>query len=187
MLAGVFVGGAATRMGGIAKGLLVAPGGEPIVVRTCRLLAALHVPCVLVGRHEAYVEVCTLLGVRALADRPTGIGPLGGLIALLHAARGGTAIALGGDMPYITAATIEQLCAAPPAGAVAPRIDGRWQTLFARYDASRALPVAIRRAADGQLALQGLLDELGAQELPLPNDALAALRDWDVPADVEQR
>ena len=187
MLAGVFVGGAGRRMGGAAKGLLIAPGGDPIVVRTCGLLMQSGVPCVLVGEHAAYREVGAQLGVATLADQPAGIGPLGGLIALLRAARGDSVLAIGGDMPYLTRELVAELCDAPAASAVAPRMDGRWQPLFARFDATTALPVAVRRAALGQFALHGLLDELGTVELLMTEDSRAGLRDWDLPGDVEEQ
>ena len=84
MLAGVFVGGAGSRMGGVAKGLLRAPDGQPSVVRTVRMLSALGIPCGLVGAHAAYAEVAKELDVPVVADVPVGIGPLGGLVGLLQ-------------------------------------------------------------------------------------------------------
>jgi len=46
------------------------------------------------------------------------------------------------------------------------------------------LPVARARLAGGQLSLQPLLEELGAEELLLSADERAALVDWDRPEDV---
>ena len=197
MLAGIFVGGAATRMGGVAKGLLIAPDGEPIVVRTLRLLRDLRLTCVLVGNHAAYAEIGVQFGVPMLTDQPPGIGPLGGLIALLDAAalratadaQQGTqsVLAVGGDMPYITGEMMARLLSAPTAAAVAPHVDNRWQPLFGRYAVQDTLPLARQRAANRQFALHGLLDALAARDLVLSADEIERLRDWDAPSDIQTR
>ena len=84
-LCGIFVGGASRRMNGHPKGLLPCePGGETIVGRLVRIVQALELPVVLVGQHEAYRP----LGLPMLADQPPGVGPLGGLCALLRHAQG---------------------------------------------------------------------------------------------------
>ena len=92
---GVFVGGRSSRMGGQPKGLLSVPGGdEPLVLHALR--AGVHAglsAAWLVGDLAAYdapVHVAQaawpryLLG--RLTDDPPGVGPLGGLRALLAAA-----------------------------------------------------------------------------------------------------
>ncbi|HEU4533063.1 MAG TPA: NTP transferase domain-containing protein, partial [Polyangiaceae bacterium] len=92
-LVGLFVGGRSTRMGGRPKGLLPTPDGAgPIVLRSARLVASLGWPLVLVGEASAYRAV--LPGVKAIDDAPAGVGPLGGLGALLAEAGAGPAIAL---------------------------------------------------------------------------------------------
>ncbi len=97
------MGGKARRFGGLAKGWLETPEGPSIVERTIAL-ARSTVPgaaLVLVGDASAYEK----LGVEAIADAPAGTGPLGGLSALLAEAerRGArTALALAGDMPFLS-------------------------------------------------------------------------------------
>jgi molybdopterin-guanine dinucleotide biosynthesis protein A len=180
LLAGLFVGGRGARLGGAAKGLLTAPGGGTLLARWLAVLHGAGVEVVLVGRHEAYASA----GLEVLDDDPPGIGPLGGLVALLKRARDGQALALACDMPFVSGALIGRLIAAPPAVVVAPRRDGHWEPLCARYDAPAALPHALRRVAAGEHALQPLLDESGA--LPLAVDAAEAreLHDWDAPGDL---
>jgi molybdopterin-guanine dinucleotide biosynthesis protein A len=89
-------------------------------------------------------------------------------------------------MPYLTRAMLASLASyAPDAAAVAPREDGKWSALFARYDSRRAAPAAVALLASGVRSVQPLLDVCGARELPLSPEERAALRDWDRPGDVD--
>lgn len=179
---GIFVGGGGTRMGGAAKGLLAAPdGGGTLVDRAVRVLREAGVAeVVLVGRHAPY----DALGLEALADEPAGIGPLGGLVALLHRAAGGHALALACDMPFVTSALLARLVAAPQAPIVAPRRADRWEPLCALYDAAAVLPLALARARGADHSLQRLLDATGADTLALSPGEARALHDWDRPEDM---
>jgi molybdopterin-guanine dinucleotide biosynthesis protein A len=181
---GVFVGGLAVRMGGQPKGLLRGPEGRTLVDRWTALLAALDVPVVLVGDARAYAGT----GLPALKDEPPGIGPLGGLVALLrHAQEAGarSALAFACDMPFVSRALVDRLLAASPdAPVLAPRRDARWEPLCARYHPGRVLPRAVTLAASSRHSLQRLLDQASAVELPLLAHEAGELRDWDTPADV---
>jgi molybdenum cofactor guanylyltransferase len=180
-LAGIFVGGRSTRMDGHPKGLLLAPTGETLVQRWQTLFAALRIPAVLVGRNDRYAGI----GLEQLADDPPGIGPLGGLIALLSRAAGRNVIAVACDMPFVSLALLEKLATfETEAPAAAPRIGETWEPLFARYAASVALGRARERAAMGEHSLQGLLSDLPAEFLPLTEGEMIQLRDWDTPADL---
>src|SRR5690348_13005990 len=107
--AGIFVGGRGSRMGGLAKGMLTTESGETLVARWQRLFAALGMNAVLVGRHDAYGAI----GVTAIADDPPGIGPLGGLVALLKIAGKGHAIAVACDMPFVSLELLQKLATHP--------------------------------------------------------------------------
>ena len=181
-LAGIFVGGGGTRMGGAPKGLLAAPEGGTLLERWRGVLASAGIEAVLVGRHPAYGPHAA--GLEVVEDEPGGIGPLGGLVALLRRAGHGQALALACDMPFVSPSLIGRLVAAPGARIVAPRRDDRWEPLCARYDARDVLPLAMRRVAAGTHSLQGLLDEAGATALPLSPAEGLELRDWDTPDDV---
>ena len=184
LIAGIFVGGAGRRMGRLAKGLLEAPGGGTLVDRWRAVLDEVGVArVVLVGRHPAYGS----LDLETIDDEPSGVGPIGGLAALLRRAGGSRALALACDMPFVSAALVERLAAAPEAPVVAPRRNGVWEPLCARYDAAQVLPHARRRIAACEYSLQSLLAEAGAAPLsPEPGDA-PQLRDWDVPEDRRAR
>ena len=180
-VAGVFVGGPGTRMGGRPKGLMRGPEGKTLVERWCTLLGELGVPVVLVGEASAY----EVLGLQALDDDPPGVGPLGGLIALLKHAGTRPALALACDMPFVSRALVERLIVAPgDAAVVAPRREERWEPLCARYDPARVLPLAVARATSPHHSLQRLLDQAGAVELPLVPHEDGELRDWDSPGDL---
>jgi len=180
-VAGVFVGGQGVRMGGLPKGLLRGPDGATLVERWRAMLAELGVEVVLVGEADAYAG----LGLAMLKDEPAGLGPLGGLVALLRHAGALPALAFACDMPFVSRALVARLLAAPAdAPIVAPRRDARWEPLCARYDPARVLPLALARAASAHHSLQPLLDAAGAAALPLLPDEGAQLRDWDTPADV---
>jgi molybdopterin-guanine dinucleotide biosynthesis protein A len=197
IVGGIFVGGASRRMGGSPKGLLVAPSGETILARAIALCEAAELEVVLVGDARAYASVATMqrtTAVMSLADEPPGIGPLGGIVALLaHASHRGArhAIALACDMPYVTLELLQRLSRdESDAAVVAPRRhDGAhgWEPLCARYHVARVLPIARARALRGAHALQALLDDAGARELPLATSERAWLRDWDTPSDRRSR
>ncbi len=179
MLAGLFVGGRASRMGGIAKGLLRIEG-EPVVVRLARIAREAGLEPVWVGpRDDAYRQA---LALPEIPDARPGIGPPGGLLGLLSH---GSAIALACDMPFVSRALLERLRdEAPGALALAPRFDGIWEPLCARYDAS--VRDGLERAiAAGTRSLQPFLSALPAHELALASRD--ELRDWDTPEDVHER
>ncbi len=175
-IAGIFVGGASRRMGGRPKGLLTLEG-IPLVDRWRSLFDDLGVESVLVGANDAYAPR------PAIQDEIQGIGPLGGLLALLRRAGSGRALAVACDMPHVSAALVTRLVNAPAALAVAPRRAGRWEPLFGCYGGA-AIAIAERRAREGARSLQGLLDELGASELTLSEAEAGELADWDTPEDL---
>ena len=166
-------------MGGRAKGLLLAPNGVSIVERWRRLLEDAGHQVVLVGHRAEYDP----LGLPTLDDARPDSGPLGGLVSLL--ALGGEVLAVACDMPHVSPALLRRLLTESAGAAVlAPRIEGLWQPLFARYDAARVLSLARTRLAEGRLALQGLLREAEATTLATSPTEDAELTDWDRPEDV---
>ena len=186
LVIGIFVGGRGSRLGGVAKGNLPLPSGETLAARLVAHArdALPGTPIALVGAADAYAH----LGLPALTDEPAGIGPLGGLRALLgHAATLGHthAIALSCDLPYLEAPLIARLgVEAPAAEFLAPRDGEFWQTLVARY-AAALLPVVDATIAAGDRALQRVISRLGerATELVLGARERNQVRDWDRPED----
>jgi molybdopterin-guanine dinucleotide biosynthesis protein A len=187
LLVGVFVGGRARRFGGAAKGLLETADGRSVLARLLEVSreAAPDSSLTLVGSDPRYEG----FGLPALADAPAGIGPLGGLRALLRrAAELGLeqALALACDLPLLSPTVVQRLATtAPRALAVAPREPGgRWYALSARY-AVAALPVLDAMIENDERALQRLFARLGsdAVELELAAGELELFADWDRPED----
>lgn len=159
-------------MGGVAKGLLGAPDGGTLIERWMRLFRAVGIEPILVGRHEAYAS----LEIEQLPDAVTGVGPLGGLIALVER---GPAIAVACDMPFVSRELLQRLATFPSERPiVAPKRGDRWEPLFARYDA-RVLETARAHAASGRHSMQALLDAFEVEILSLTDEESAQLEDWD--------
>lgn len=179
VVAGIFVGGASSRMGGRPKGLLTTPDGITLVDRFRALFEGLGIEPVLVGRRPEYASI----PLATLEDDPPNVGPIGGLAALLAHAGPRRALVAGCDMPFVTREDVEALLASA-AIAAAPRVEGRWEPLLSIYDAPRALPVVRRAIAEGRLGLQALLTTLGARPVAIAPGHLA---DWDSPQDVARK
>lgn len=163
-------------MGGRDKALLAHPSGGTLLEHTLSVIG--DVPHVIVGEPK---DRAAYRALEILPDAIVGIGPLGGLIALLER---GDAIAIACDMPFVTRAVFEQLMRAPAAPIVAPKREGRWEPLFARYQTKSVLARARDHAKRNIHSLQALLDGV-ACELPLEDPRL--LDDWDTLDDVRTR
>ena len=176
-LVGLFVGGASRRMGR-PKGLMKGPSGERLVTRVLTLLEPLGVDVVLVGRRREYEA----LSLPVVADAPSGIGPMGGLAAVLRHAQSREVIALACDMPYFLGEDVCRLLRFPSqAPIVAPKREGRWEPFFARYTSSVVLPLVAQQVHMKNYRLQALFDALHVDEMPMVD---ARLNDWDSPQDV---
>jgi molybdopterin-guanine dinucleotide biosynthesis protein A len=179
-LLAIFVGGASSRMGGRPKGLLRTADGRSIVERWRDLGAEVGLRSVLVGDAHAYAH----LGVENVGDQVAGAGPLAGLCGVLRTRSDTQIIAVACDMPFVTAALLRRLAdSESDAPILAPRRDGRYEPLFARYDRARVLPLAERQLAGGDRSLQKLLRDAGARDFVLSEDEWPLLADWDEPAD----
>jgi len=182
---GLFVGGRGRRMGGVAKGLLTHEGQSLVerLVTRCRSVAP-GVPIFLVGDAAEYGT----FGLENLADQPSGIGPLGGLHALLDSAgQAGddAAVALACDLPYVTSDWLRRLFEeSPEALALAPHAEARWYPLCARYSVG-ALNAVRATLDESRHSLQRVFAHLGdrAVAMSLSPTELTQLSDWDTPED----
>jgi molybdopterin-guanine dinucleotide biosynthesis protein A len=157
--AAIIAGGKAQRLGGQPKGLITI-GGRRIVDRQLEALRAVFDRVFLVANDPA---PWSDLPVAIVPDRVPGAGPLAGLDAAL-AAVDSAVVCVAGDMPFLDPRALALLRDHPPAQAVVPRVGGRPDPLFARYDPSCA-PVIARALAEGRLKTIALLDELAVAYL----------------------
>jgi len=160
---GVLVaGGRATRLGGLAKGLLRL-GGEAVAARSLRLFGDLFEAALVVAGDPAPYAA---LGARVVADAIPGKGAPGGLHAALGAARTGWIFAAACDMPFLSEKAIrflwERRGGAP---AVAVQWAGRLEGLFAFW--SRAcLPAVERMVREADPSLWQIATAVGARVVP---------------------
>jgi molybdopterin-guanine dinucleotide biosynthesis protein A len=142
----ILAGGLNSRMGR-EKGLLEL-GGEPVVVRTARLLAPLVTEVTVIGPTECYAA----LGLCVIADqnfgRQEGVGavrtPLVGIATALNATKMPWNLILACDLPYLTAAWLDWLlarAAGSSAQVVMPRTSRGLEPLAAVYRKECAAPI----------------------------------------------
>ena len=187
---GIFVGGKGTRMGGVAKGLLRVPNGTETLIERLLQQCARAAPAAsvfLVGEAAPYAA----LTIPQLQDAPAGIGPIGGLRALLLRAcedQSELALALACDLPFLAAELISTLILPSASAARVPFVGGRLQPLAAAYAPAATLGAVDRSLALGKYALMNALDQLGTglERVEFDDERARALRDWDTPEDVER-
>lgn len=197
----ILAGGASTRMGQ-EKGLLRF-GGEPLILRTARLLDPLVHDVVVVGNPELY----TSLGLRVIPDRTAGGGtesapvrtPLVGIATALSAAVSPWNLVLACDLPYLTPEWVSWMlsrAASSDAQIVIPRTPRGLEPLAALYRRECAAPIfaalerGIRKVTDGFSGF--LIEYLGEEEwiafdpgrrvlknMNSPEDYLEAERWWE--------
>ena len=171
------VGGASTRMGQ-PKGLLRSPDrAEPLLIRAVHVVESAGMRPVLVGEMSPYRSLN--LGLPEIQDRPAGVGPIGGILGLLHCTAA-PCIVWACDMPYVTAAMLRRLGEATPTAKVLCAHTDRWQPLLSRWCPSVAADVDAYVTQGGR-SLRGALRHVQAEALPFADDLV---RDWDCPSDV---
>ena len=166
----LLAGGFSSRMGR-EKGLLEI-AGQPLILRTARLIEPLVCEVTVVGSPERYAT----LGLRAVADRkfdncvdnePVRT-PLAGIATALTATKSPWNLILACDLPYLTAEWLDWLlarAAASGAQVVMPRTSGGLEPLAAAYRKECAAPIvdAIER---GVRKVTDALTELRMEQLP---------------------
>lgn len=184
--AAILIGGRATRMGGVEKGLLEVAPGVTIVDRLVAVLAELALVPRLIGegpKTQARYPALPWLPDATYERR----GPAGGLLALLRSAPTDYVLLLGCDMPLVTVNLLDRLVHAPPAPITAPRRADRWEPLCARYRVADCLPWVVALLETNRPSLQQICDAHAQPLAPAPDPASdddRALSDWDTPDDV---
>jgi molybdopterin-guanine dinucleotide biosynthesis protein A len=189
----ILAGGKATRFGGVAKHELVVEG-RTIFERQVAVLAP-RVAEILVSLGSSTRSAPDIAGasIRTVRDAYEGIGPLAGIAAGLAACRTPWLLVVAGDMPYISAALIDQLIArahssvdphaADSVDAVGIRIDGLPEPLVCVLH-TRALPIVERRIAGSDYKASRLLTDENLRVDWFENADRAAVRNVNSPEDL---
>ncbi len=149
------------------------------------MLAAPKAPLFLVGQSAPYAA----LGIPQLDDAPAGVGPIGGLRALLLRAcadESELALALACDLPFLDETAISALIVPFSSVTRVPFVEARLQPLAAAYAPAAALAAVDRSLALGKHALMHVLEQLGSALERVHFDDAQALRDWDTPEDIQR-
>jgi molybdenum cofactor guanylyltransferase len=172
LAAAILAGGAATRLGGRTKPLIVVDG-RTILDRQLAALRALD-PALEIALCANDPAPFAHLGLPVLADRAVGLGPLAGIAAALRWSQRRHLLVLAGDMPWVTPAALECLLAYcdDSADAVVPVVGGRLEPLFAVYGPACA-PVIEERLARGQRKAAALLSDPALRVARVDEHALA--------------
>lgn len=168
----ILAGGRATRLGGVAKGLLDV-GGRRMIDRVASALAPVVDSIVLVA--NAPDAASWLPTARVVADVLEGGGSAAGVHAALRAT-GQPTIVVAWDLPFVTAALLRALAAAagPECDAVVPagRRPGEFEPLCAWYGPRCATAIEAEWET-GDRSLHGLLRRVST--IVVPSDAVAAI------------
>lgn len=182
--AAILVGGQAHRFRGRDKSALIV-GGRPILERQIAELAQLTSDILIVGGDPSAFAID---GVRHVADKVPGCGPLGGLHAALTDALGDATVIVACDMPYVSAPLLRYLLELTRgADGVVPRTEDGYHPLCAAYTRACIEPIA-RRLADGRLKMTDLFDDLRirivtAEEIDAFGDRRRLLANVNTPAE----
>ena len=161
----ILAGGASRRLGGAPKGLLQIDGSS--ILERLLTLRPLVAQVLLATTDPApYAD----FGLTSVADPIRGKGAPGGLLAALEAATTPWVLAVGCDMPFVTAPVVERLLRArgPEVDAVCFEVAHRLEPLLAVYRS--ALHSRFREALSGAPSLTGLL--VSVRTCVLPEQAL---------------
>ncbi len=141
----ILVGGNSSRMGRDKASLEI--NGEPLLLRTVRLLSPLVNPVIAVGSPERYSE----LALDMVQDDFVGMGPLGGIATALRLSKTEWNLIVGCDLPFLSNGWVKWLldhAANSSADAVVPETLNGLQPLCAMYR-SRILPAVLQAISRG--------------------------------------
>jgi molybdenum cofactor guanylyltransferase len=131
--------------------------GDPLVVRVASRMSRAADPVMLApGRAGRLSD----LGYPEVADDPSGVGPLGGLVGGLAVSPHHLLAAVAVDMPFVSPELLSLLANLHDGeDAIVPVTDSGAEPLHAVY-AKTALPPLRKAAAEGRLVLRAVLEGL---------------------------
>jgi molybdenum cofactor guanylyltransferase len=152
----VLAGGEGRRLGGVVKPAITV-GGRQLLDVAVDAVAGAHATVVVGAR------LPTSRAVTWIREEPAGGGPVAGLSAALAVLHSPYTVVLAADLPFITAAAVDQLVAAGRAAVavIAVDEDGHDQPLIGCYDTD-ALRAAMPAEPHGA-SMRSLLSELATR------------------------
>jgi molybdopterin-guanine dinucleotide biosynthesis protein A len=191
----ILAGGVSSRMGR-EKGLLDF-GGEPLIVRTARMVELLVTEVTVVGPPERYAA----LGLRTIADQNLGgreriapvRTPLVGIATALSATKMPWNLILACDLPYLTAAWLDLLLSRAvnsSAQIVMPHTSEGLEPLAAVYRRECAAPImaalerGVRKVIDATAEFR--VERLSENDWNKIDPEGRVLRNMNVPSDYEE-
>ncbi|MEX2672801.1 MAG: molybdenum cofactor guanylyltransferase [Phycisphaeraceae bacterium] len=165
----ILAGGRSRRFGSDkARALLE---GEPLIKRLAEQLRPVTASVTVVAdRAERYAD----LGLKTVADREPGQGPMGGLLRALEEPGPAWKLVVSCDLLELRRHWVTRLLEARQAGVGAVAFveggqGGRWQPFPGLYH--RDLAARLRDSLrEGRRAMQRMLEEVGAVAVALPSD-----------------
>ncbi len=138
-------------------------GGRRIIDR---VLDAVRPACprVIISANDS--DAVADLGLPVVRDAETGHGPLGGIVAGLKAVQPGACLAVGADMPFISAELLAHLAGrASEADVIIPRHGGHYEALCCVYG-PRCLEPAQELLRSGRNKIIDFFDRVSVSEVP---------------------
>jgi molybdenum cofactor guanylyltransferase len=183
----ILAGGQSSRMG--RDKALLELGGVPLVLHMARLLEPRVAPVTIIGPPERY----TALGLHAVPDDRTGLGPLGGLATALRVSQHEWNLVVGCDLPYLTREWLDWLMARAldsTADALVPESARGLEPLCAMYR-TRCLATFTAALDRGERKLTDVVARLALERITAtqwkPFDASGTLfRNMNTPAGYQQ-
>jgi molybdopterin-guanine dinucleotide biosynthesis protein A len=156
----VLAGGRGSRLGG-AKAL-VELAGHPMIDHPLAAVEAAGLEAVVVSKRSSKLPP---LGVPVLREPDRPRHPLSGIVAALRHVGGRPLVAIGCDMPFVSAALLAWLASAPEP-LVVPSLGGEPQPLPARFDDALLPPLedALASAAPLRRTVESLQPRLVAED-----------------------
>ncbi len=185
---GILIGGHSQRMG--RPKALIEVEGVALIERTVGVARCMSEEVVLLGT-PPFALPTLIADVPIIPDRPSGVGPLGGLSALLAARPEADCIMLACDMPHLDVALLRRLavgevdCDAVVCRATQADVsDGpQWHPCCGLYRPS-ALPAVQAALVSGRYGLRELLKKLRVRPVDLVEDEARWVENWNAPEDL---
>jgi molybdenum cofactor guanylyltransferase len=168
----VLAGGAGRRIGGGKAVIRLA--GRPLILYPARTMSSVVRDVAIVAKSDTLLPAAAELdGIRVLTEPDEPRHPLVGIVHALAAAGGRPVLICAGDMPFVTAAALEELAGADPRGAPAVIASGGAtggsggsQPLLGCYQAEAA-PLLAAAAREATASTRAVVAALGPRVVEL--------------------